>query len=392
MKYIVKRIPLNVFDENEGYVDREAMQALIQDQMAPEIFQAAIEQSSILSMARRLPDMTSRQTRLPVLDSMPMAYFLDADDAHKKTTKQAWKNKNIIAAEIAVIVPFSQAAADDADYDVVDQVTPRLGEAFGKAIDEAIAFGVGKPTFWPKGIYEQAVEAGATVESGANLYDDLLGTGGVISKVEESGYFADGHIAAISMRAALRSIKDNNGQPLFTRSMQQSNSYMLDGAPIYFPRNGAFYPNKARIISGDFNQLVYSIRQDLTIDIFTEGVIDDGNGKILYNLMQNDMFAIRAVMRLGWELPNPVNGIEGDASKRFPFAVLLPAGERADSLMAAPGAGPAVPVTYDDVMLDKMTIDQIKALASGLGYEINARNKGDIITEFLAEQAAATVG
>ena len=69
-----------------------------------------------------------------------------------------------------------------------------------------------------------------------------------------------------------------------------------------FPNNGAFDKSKALMISGDFSQLVYAIRQDITFKLFTEGVVQNTDGSIAYNLMQNDMVALRAVMRLGWEI------------------------------------------------------------------------------------------
>lgn len=370
---------LNIFDEptTPGYIDREALAPLIQDQLAPQIIQGAIENSVVLSMGKKLANMTSRQTRMPVLDNLPMTYFLDADEDQKQLTTMAWKNKFITAAELAVIVPFSQAAVDDSDYDVVGQVVPRLGEAAGKAIDAAIVFGTGKPNVWPDGLITQATKAGAVVQASTNLYDDLLGVGGVIAKVEESGYFVNGHMAAIGMRAALRGLKDNDGRPLFLNSMQSPGNYTLDGAPITFPRNGAFDPTKAQIISGDFGQLVYSIRQDITIDVFTEGVIQDSEGKIIYNLMQNDMFAIRMVMRLGWQIPNPINGLNATET-RFPFAYLAPK-----------AATPPEPTTYTEEQLNAMTVDQIKALAAGLGYTITKTTKAEIIAEFLAAQNAA---
>ena len=34
------------------------------------------------------------------------------------------------------------------------------------------------------------------------------------------------------------------------------------------------------------------------------------------------MIALRAVMRLGWEIPNPINALEKEKSKRCPFAIL----------------------------------------------------------------------
>lgn len=58
------------------------------------------------------------------------------------------------------------------------------------------------------------------------------------------------------------------------------------------------------------------------IKLFTEGVVQNTDGTIAYNLMQNDMVALRAVMRLGWEIPNPINSLKTDKTKRCPFAVL----------------------------------------------------------------------
>ena len=124
------------------------------------------------------------------------------------------------------------------------------------------------------------------------------------------------------MRAKLRGLKDKSDRPLFLSSMQNAGNYSLDGSAIQFPRNGAFDKTQALMISGDFSQLVYSIRQDITFKLFTEGVVQTPDGSIAYNLMQNDMVALRAVMRLGWEIPNPVNGLEKDKNKRFPFAAV----------------------------------------------------------------------
>ena len=121
---------------------------------------------------------------------------------------------------------------------------------------------------------------------------------------------------------SLRGLKNTNGDPLFKQDLQGSTQYALDGSPMNFPNNGAFDKSKALMISGDFSQLVYSIRQDITFKLFTEGVVQNTDGTIAYNLMQNDMVALRAVMRLGWEIPNPINSLKTDKTKRCPFAVL----------------------------------------------------------------------
>ena len=210
---------------------------------------------------------------------------------------------------------------DDSDYDIWGEVRPRLIEAFGKVIDSAILFGVNKPTSWREGLISSISTASNEVTATTNIFKDIMGEGGVIAKVEEDGFIPNGAMAAISMRAKLRGLVDANGQPIFKTDMQGSTRYALDGMDMYFPSNGAFDATKSLMIVGDWNQLIYAIRQDMTFKIFDSGVIQDPSTKdITYNLMQNDMVALRAVMRLGWEVANPKSAFNASISNPFPFA------------------------------------------------------------------------
>lgn len=315
---------LRIFDNDVNIIDRTGAESLIPTQEANEIIQGTIAQSAVLSRGRKLANMTSRQYKMPVLDMLPIAYFVNGDTGQKKTTKQAWDKKFITAEEIAVIVPIPEAVLDDAEYDIWAEVKPRVTEAFGKVIDGAILFDVDKPSTWRDGVVTTATKTKSVVElaTGDDLYDKIMAEEGVIAKVEDSGYFVNGHMADISMRAKLRGLKDTTGNPIFKSDLQGATSYSLDGSPMNFPNNGAFDKSKALMISGDFNQLVYSIRQDITFKLFTEGVVQNTDGTIAYNLMQNDMVALRAVMRLGWEIPNPINALKTDKTKRCPFSIL----------------------------------------------------------------------
>lgn len=313
---------LKIFDVD--IIDREGAESLIPTQEANEIIQGVVTQSAVLTRGKRLANMTSRQYKMPVLDALPIAYFVNGDTGQKQTTKQMWDKKFITAEEIAVIVPVPESVLDDSEYDIWGEVKPRLIEAFGQKIDGAVLFGIDKPSTWRDGVVDTAEKAGATVTlaAGDDLYDKIMSEDGVIAKVENSGYFVNGHMADISMRAKLRGLKDTNGNPIFKTDLQSGTTYSLDGSPMNFPNNGAFDKSKALMISGDFNQLAYAIRQDITFKLFTEGVIQNPDGSIAYNLMQNDMIALRAVMRLGWEIPNPINQLQKDKTKRCPFAVL----------------------------------------------------------------------
>lgn len=319
-----RKFDIQLFEGDAQIIDRTGAASLIPEENAREIIQGVVTQSAVLQRGRKLPNMSSKTYKMPVLDMLPIAYFVNGDTGAKKTTKQAWDKKFITAEEIAVIVPIPEAVLDDSDYDIWGEVKPRVIEAFGKVIDGAVLFDVEKPSTWRDGVVTTATKAGSvvTLSTGDDLYDKIMAEEGIISKIEESGYFVNGHMADISMRAKLRGLKDTTGNPIFKSDMQNGTTYSLDGSPMNFPNNGAFDKSKALMISGDFSQLVYAIRQDITFKLFTEGVVQNTDGSIAYNLMQNDMVALRAVMRLGWEIPNPINSMKTDKTKRCPFAIL----------------------------------------------------------------------
>lgn len=319
-----RKFDIQLFEGDAQIIDRTGAASLIPEENAREIIQGVVTQSAVLQRGRKLPNMSSKTYKMPVLDMLPIAYFVNGDAGAKKTTKQAWDKKFITAEEIAVIVPIPEAVLDDSDYDIWGEVKPRVIEAFGKVIDGAVLFDLDKPSTWRDGVVTTATKAGSvvTLATGDDLYDKIMAEEGIIAKIEESGYFVNGHMADISMRAKLRGLKDTTGNPIFKSDMQNGTTYSLDGSPMNFPNNGAFDKSKALMISGDFSQLVYAIRQDITFKLFTEGVVQNTDGSIAYNLMQNDMVALRAVMRLGWEIPNPINSMKTDKTKRCPFAIL----------------------------------------------------------------------
>ena len=306
---------------------RADAEAIIREQVVSTIFQDAPKQSVFMSLARKLPNMTSNQTRIRVLDFLPTAYWVNGDTGMKQTSKQACDNVYINAAELAVIIPIPEAVLDDAEFDIFGEITPRVNEAIGQKVDSAIIFGVNRPAEWQNDIVTLARQAGNNVAPGGSpdYYDLILGEGGVISKVEEDGYMSTGALASMGMRAKLRGIKATDGTPIFKSDMQGSTNYALDGAPMYFPQNGAFDNTIAQLIIGDFKQAVYAIRQDITVKILDQGVIQDPATKeIAYNLAQQDMVALRVVFRMGWALPNPATRMDEDRVG-CPFAYLEPA-------------------------------------------------------------------
>ena len=307
---------------NSGYetpgIVRSDVDALIETQVANEIFEGVVRDSKALSMFKRLPNATSDKTKLRVLDTLPVAYFVDEtnNNGRKNITKMAWDKKYINIAELAVIIPIKENLLNDSSIDIWSEVRPRIVEAFAKKIDDAMFFGTGKPSDWRTGLIPSVQAVGANVtETNKGLYSDI---NDAMTKVEESGYNVNAILGGTGLKGKFRMMLDTTGQPLNTTEIGSIRREFMD--------NGVWDKDTATLLVGDFSQAVYSIRQDVTYKVLTEAVIQDPtDGSILYNLAQDDMVALRVTMRLGWEIPNPVNA-ENTGVTRFPFATLVPNG------------------------------------------------------------------
>jgi HK97 family phage major capsid protein len=318
---------------SNSIISRTDAAALIPEDTSREILAHIPQASAVMGLARRLPDMSVAQRRLPVMSALATAYFVTGDTSLKQTTDVTWENKYIDAEELAVIVPIPEAVLDDAGFDIWAEVRPSLVEAFGIAIDAAVLYGTNIPATWTTNLGAAgliaviaAASQGISNASYTDLYEAILGetaagTSGLFGLVEADGFMVSGSIADTRMKRKLRNVRDQNGGLIFSTNMQQAGAYLLDGAPCLFPMNGAI-SSTYWLISGQWNQLVYAMRQDITYKILTEAVIQDGSGNIVYNLAQQDMVALRAVMRLGFALPNPLNRMQATAASRCAFAYL----------------------------------------------------------------------
>lgn len=313
-------------------IDRTGAAALIPEDASREIIQNVATSSAVMRLARRMPNMSRKQQRLPMISTLPTAYFVNGDTGQKTTTNVSWENVYLNAEELAVIVPIPEAVLDDADYDIWTQIQPLIVEAFGVAIDAAILHGTNAPDAWPDDLATQISAASHTVDEDnaafPDLFDALLGRGtadesSVFALVEEDGFMVNGVLAQPVMKSKLRGLRDSNGQPIFVSDMKTGTpTYALDGNPLTFVENGAM-ASTVRAFVGDWSQLVYAMRQDITYKMATEATIQNASGTVEYNLFQQDMVALRAVMRLGWALPNPLNRTNQTDATRLPFASLL---------------------------------------------------------------------
>lgn len=308
-------------------ISRTEVQSLINEQVSQIMLEGLTNESAALGLFRQVVIPTNR-TRFPVISALPTAYFVTGDTGVKQTTEVNWTDKYIDVEELAAIVPIPDAVLDDASYDIVGNVRPLLENAIARALDAAIFFGTNKPASWPSDINTAANAAAnvitrsvgtpPTAASGgiAELINQLIGT------MEADGYDATGFVANPLYKARLRGARDAQGQLLMDVQGNVSNVW---GLPTVYPMAG-LWPAPA-VGAAEFFALkrenfIIGVRQDFTVTIHNEGVITDAAGLVQYNLMQQDMTAIRIVFRVGWQVSNPMNYQQGTEASRYPAAVL----------------------------------------------------------------------
>lgn len=295
--------------------------ALIPEEVVNAVLTKATEQSAALTMFRRVP-ISRGVARMPVLSALPVAYWVTGDTGLKQTTELAWANKYITAEEIAVILPIANNVADDVEFNIWDEAQPLIAEAIGRTLDSAVFFGTNAPASFPDDINTAAAAAGnnntignaATAGGFFGDYDETL------ALLEADGYDSTGIVARTSVKALFRAARASDGQKLDANRIAPS-LRELDGSPILYTMRG-LWPANTGLFTGDWTQFVLGVRKDVTFEMFREGVVQDNTGAIVFNLMQQDMSAMRVTFRAGWQVGNVINNEQTTEADRYPAAVL----------------------------------------------------------------------
>lgn len=307
--------------------------ALVPEPLSAEIFQMAVTSSQALQLMRSVP-LGARTQRLPVLDLLPVSYFVGTsnDTGLKQTTDMAWKNVNLIVEEIATIVPIPENYLDDAQIPLWDEVRPRMAESVGNLIDSAVLFNTGgiKPSTWGTDIYTAAVASGNFIKDGfldstsTNAAEDFGQSIAALGDLmAQTGYAVSGFASRPGLNWRLAGLRSAQGIPLFQDLSSAPSGKGLYGYPLGMVVNGA-WNNVAQLLAGDWSKAIIGRRSDMSFKLFTEGVISDANGKVILNLMQQDAVAMRLTIRLAYAVANPVTILQPTKSitTRFPFGVV----------------------------------------------------------------------
>jgi HK97 family phage major capsid protein len=181
------------------------------------------------------------------------------------------------------------------------RLTQKLGEAFARAMDrEFLTNSDGKFT---QGVIQAARVSGSTLVSGADLYADL---NRLLGMIEQKGYDPNGFVTRLAEREGLRAVRaGGSGAPIFAESARVGEPGTLLGRPHYATTvlKSTAAVSETRIVAGAWSNLQYGIQDTLEVETFTAGIVTvDG---VQRNLIEENLIAIRAEMRAGFDIADP---------------------------------------------------------------------------------------
>jgi HK97 family phage major capsid protein len=316
-------IPVTTYDR---ITDRSDTAALIPEEVSREMLGKATESSAVLRLFRHIP-VQRAQVRFPILSALPVAYWVSGDTGLKQTTDMAWTNKYMNIEEIAAIFPVPDSVAADVEVNIWDEAVPLLTEQFGRVLDEAVFFGTNAPASFPDDLVTAATAAGNKyLQQNANTAGGFWGDiDNLHEMVEDDGFSITGWVGNLGVKSKLRKARNADGDRLSDYAGRTNGALTeIDGFPVDFAMKGAWSSaaEAPQLIGGDFSEFVVGVRQDISLKVLTEAVIQDNNGAIIYNLAQQDMTALRLTFRVGWQVSNRINNQKPTEAQRYPVAVL----------------------------------------------------------------------
>ena len=293
-----------------------------------ELLKVMPEESVLLKRARRQP-MSTKTVKQTIMTTLPDAYWVDGDTGLKQTTKQSFSQPTMTAEELAVIAVVPDAVIDDSSLPIWETLRPYLAEAIGKKVDQAAIYGIDKPTSWPLALVPGAIAAGVITPGNlaATPADQRKDAGQLVADLglkmaRDAGANLAGLIAQAGTGWELDRIRDADRRPIY-----DGVAGALRGVPFDELKNGAWTgvgtgDTAVPLIGVDWSQVYIGIRQDITVKMLDQAVISDADGKVIFNLAQQDAKALRIVFRVGYQAVMPVNHQQLDPTKRFPAGVI----------------------------------------------------------------------
>lgn len=273
---------------------------LVPSPLAGELLKNIQEVSVILPRIRKWP-MSSLTEDINMVDDEVAATWVASEATAKTGSKATFTRIQLIANELAVVVPFTERILDNANVDIMSVLREQVVNAFVKKLEQSYS-GYDSTTPFAQNLTDD-IPNDNTVAFGAG--DDLLADiSATLSKIEVGGYTDNiAFLTHPAVKHSLRVLRDDNGAPIL-QPATASEPATLFGYPIYFSRyfTKTGSPEKYELMVGDWSYAIEGTRQEMRFAVSRDASIVIGG--TTYNLFQQNMVALKAWMYRAFVIRN----------------------------------------------------------------------------------------
>ncbi|MGA5035096.1 phage major capsid protein [Streptomyces cellulosae] len=281
------------------------------------IFEKSVEQSAVMSLARRVPLSMSANTAVPVPLDVPTADWVE-QAGRKPLGTGGMDIKQMTGKKIAVLIPVAMEVVQSNAAGLWTQLQSDLPTAFSRAFDRAAIHGkTMKGATGPFADYltqtTKAVSLGTTTQANGGIWGDFVKGMGDIA---DDDWDYTGTVADHRLKARLLGATDTTGRPILVDTTQPGTGAALAGTlvgePIAYSRSvsgklrrqSGTVDSGLRAIGGDWSQTAYGVGMDITVRISREATYIDEDGGV-HSAFQENLVLLLAEAYYGFVLGDP---------------------------------------------------------------------------------------
>lgn len=257
-------------------------------EVSAEILAKTQEASAVMTLARQI-QLPGRGVAIPVITADPEAAWVGETEA-KAVANPSLATKIMEPYKLAVIVPFSNEFRRDAAA-LYDELVRRLPLALAQKFDATVMGAVAAPG----SNFDSFASATAQDIKDPNTYAGLVAADGDIAA---HGGIMNGIALSPQGKGTLLGAVDGNKRPLFINNVSEGAVPMVLGARTELSKGMYNASNNSVGVAGDWSQAMYGTVEGVVIDYSSDATLKSGETEI--NLFQQNMFAVRAEIEVGF--------------------------------------------------------------------------------------------
>jgi HK97 family phage major capsid protein len=278
------------------------------------IFEKSVEQSAVMSLARRVPLSMSATTAVPVPLDVPTADWVE-QAGRKPLGTGGVDIKTMSGKKIAVLIPVAMEVVQSNAAGLWTQLQNDLPTAFSRAFDRAAIHGKtmkGATGPFPDYLTQttKSVSLGTTTQGNGGIWGDFVAGMG---EIVDDDWDYTGTVADHRLKARLLGATDTTGRPILVDTTQPGTGAALAGTlvgePIAYSRSvsgklrrqSGTVDSGLRAIGGDWSQTAYGVGMDITVRISREATYIDEDGGV-HSAFQENLVLLLAEAFYGFVL------------------------------------------------------------------------------------------